>query len=108
MIRSLEYAVLVTWEDHTETDPDYAPWVNALLYWMETTFLNAYADTAEDAPFLLDRAVRYSFLWAYLLDKALYEVRYEFNHRPDWIWLPLHGLQRLLGSRENSPAPPEP
>ena len=108
MIRSLEYAVLVTWEDHTETDPDYAPWINALLYWMETTFLNAYADTAEDAPFLLDRAVRYSFLWAYLLDKALYEVRYEFNHRPDWIWLPLHGLQRLLGSRENSPAPPEP
>ena len=96
MIRSLEYAVLAAWEDHTETDPAYTDWVNALLYWAETTFLNAYADTAEDAAFLPDPSARYSFLWAFLLDKALYEVRYELNHRPNWAWLPLHGLRRLL------------
>ena len=100
MMRSLEYAVLATWEDHTETDPDYQPWIDALLYWVETTFLNAYADTAEEAPFLPDPPSRYSFLWAFLLDKALYEVRYELNHRPDWAWLPLHGLRRLLTHSE--------
>jgi maltose alpha-D-glucosyltransferase/alpha-amylase len=100
MIRSLEYAVLASWEDHTDTDPEYTPWVNALLYWAETTFLNAYADTAEDAPFLPASPDRYAFLWSYLLDKALYEVRYELNHRPDWAWLPLHGLRRLLGTEE--------
>ncbi|MFB6271255.1 MAG: maltose alpha-D-glucosyltransferase, partial [Salinibacter sp.] len=49
MIRSLEYAVLAAWEDHADTDSDYEPWIDALLYWVETTFLNAYIDTAEEA-----------------------------------------------------------
>jgi maltose alpha-D-glucosyltransferase/alpha-amylase len=96
MMRSLEYAVLAAWEDHTDTAPDYADWVNALLYWAETTFLKAYVDTANDAPFLPPPPARTSFLWAFLLDKALYEIRYELNHRPSWVWLPLHGLRRLL------------
>jgi maltose alpha-D-glucosyltransferase/alpha-amylase len=61
------------------------------------TFLNAYADTAEDAAFLPPAPDRYAFLWAYLFHKAIYEVRYELNHRPDWTWLPLRGLRRLLG-----------
>jgi maltose alpha-D-glucosyltransferase/alpha-amylase len=86
------------------TDPDYEPWVDALLYWTETTFLDAYADTTKEAPFLPAPPARYTFLWAFLLDKALYEVRYELNHRPDWAWLPLHGLRRLLGAQ--SPASP--
>ncbi len=96
MLRSLEYAVLASWEDHAGAAPDYEPWIDALLYWTETTFLDAYADTCGDASFLPAAPARYSFLWAFLLDKALYEVRYELNHRPDWAWLPLHGLRRLL------------
>ncbi len=100
MLRSLEYAVLASWQDHADVDPDYEPWIDALLYWTETTFLDAYADTTGDAAFLPAAPARYSFLWAFLLDKALYEVRYELNHRPDWAWLPLHGLRRLLGPSE--------
>ena len=96
MMRSLEYAVLAAWEDHTDTAPDYADWINALLYWAETTFLKAYVDTTNDAPFVPPPPARTSFLWAFLLDKALYEIRYELNHRPSWVWLPLHGLRRLL------------
>jgi maltose alpha-D-glucosyltransferase/alpha-amylase len=105
MLRSLEYAILASWQDHVDTDPDYEPWIDALLYWTETTFLDAYADTTQDASFLPDAPARYSFLWAFLLDKALYEVRYELNHRPDWAWLPLHGLRRLL--EPQSPASPD-
>jgi len=104
MIRSLEYAVLAAWQDHTNTDLDYAPWIDALLRWSERTFLNAYTDTAEDADFLPPAPARYSFLWAYLFHKALYEVRYELNHRPDWAWLPLRGLRRLLDHEQESPS----
>ncbi len=104
MVRSLEYAILSAWQTHAELDPDYTPWIDALLRWSERTFLDAYADTAEDAPFLPPAPARYSFLWAYLFHKALYEVRYELNHRPDWVWLPLRGLHRLLQHPQSKPA----
>jgi maltokinase len=32
---------------------------------------------------------------AFELEKACYEVRYEANNRPDWVWLPLEALERL-------------
>ena len=103
MLRSLEYAVLAAWEDHTDNDPDYAPWIDALLRWADVTFLNAYTDTVEDAAFLPAAPERYSYLWGYLFQKAIYEIRYELNHRPSWAWLPLRGLRRLL--RTDDPAP---
>ena len=98
MLRSLEYAVLAAWQDHTETAPAYAEWVDALLQFAQVTFLDAYADTVGEADFLPPKRSRYDFLWAFLFDKALYEVRYEINHRPSWAWLPIRGLRRLLGS----------
>jgi len=101
MLRSLEYAILAAWQEHTGTDPDYAPWIDALLRWSEMTFLNAYADTADTADFLPPAPSRYAFLWAYLFHKAIYEVRYELHHRPDWAWLPLRGLRRLLGHEKD-------
>jgi maltose alpha-D-glucosyltransferase/alpha-amylase len=103
MVRSLEYAVLVSWEERTDSDPEYGPWIDALTRWSEVTFLNAYADTAGDAAFLPASPARYTYLWAYLFQKALYEVRYELNHRPEWTWLPLRGLRRLLQTEDPAP-----
>lgn len=34
---------------------------------------------------------------AYILDKALYEVAYEINNRPDWVHIPLGAVERVLG-----------
>jgi maltose alpha-D-glucosyltransferase / alpha-amylase len=34
----------------------------------------------------------------FLLEKALYELNYELNNRPDWVRIPLHGIVRLLTS----------
>jgi maltose alpha-D-glucosyltransferase/alpha-amylase len=30
-----------------------------------------------------------------LIEKALYELRYELDHRPDWVPIPLRGLREL-------------
>ena len=35
-------------------------------------------------------------LEAYLLDKAVYEVAYELNNRPDWVVIPLRGIRHIL------------
>ena len=32
------------------------------------------------------------------LEKAVYELRYEFNDRPDWVAIPVTGIVRLLES----------
>jgi len=34
-------------------------------------------------------------LQAFVLDKALYELGYELNNRPDWVHIPLSGLLRI-------------
>ena len=32
------------------------------------------------------------------LEKAVYELRYELNNRPDWVAIPVAGILRLLES----------
>jgi maltose alpha-D-glucosyltransferase/alpha-amylase len=39
---------------------------------------------------------RQVLLSAYLLEKALYEIAYELNNRPDWVDIPLQGVLELL------------
>ncbi len=38
----------------------------------------------------------------YLLEKALYELRYELNNRPDWARIPLHGILQILDEAEEA------
>ena len=38
-------------------------------------------------------------LRSWVLEKALYEVRYELNSRPDWVDIPLRAVLTILGNR---------
>jgi predicted trehalose synthase len=35
-------------------------------------------------------------LAVYELEKAVYELRYEIDNRPDWVGIPVAGIQRLI------------
>ena len=37
-------------------------------------------------------------LEAFELEKACYEVRYEAGNRPDWLWLPLAAIERMVAA----------
>jgi predicted trehalose synthase len=55
---------------------------------------------AELDPALLpggDAAVA-NLLSIFELEKAIYELRYELDHRPDWVAIPVAGIRRLLES----------
>ncbi len=62
------------------------------------TFLAGYFETVDQA--LLppgDEATR-KMLSIFELEKAVYELRYELNNRPDWVAIPVAGIVRLLES----------
>ena len=68
--------------------------------WVECVsgaFLSAYLAKAKGSSFLpaSERELR-MLLDVCLLEKAVYEVCYELNNRPDWVAIPLRGITRIL------------
>jgi maltose alpha-D-glucosyltransferase/alpha-amylase len=77
--------------------------------WVSAAFLAAYLARAGSASFVpADRAELAALLDAYLLEKAIYELAYELNHRPGWVRIPLAGIRQILGlpAPPNAAAPP--
>jgi maltose alpha-D-glucosyltransferase/alpha-amylase len=72
-------------------------WANFWYAWSSASFLKAYLSGASQAGFLpSDVGQLQVLLESYLLEKALYELRYELNNRPDWVQIPLEGILQLL------------
>ncbi len=105
MLRSLDYAA------HTATAQADArglaspggqdrleAWADLWQAWVSGAYLRAYLAGMEGAPTVpTDRDELRSLLTIYVLEKAVYELGYELNNRPDWVGLPLEGIERLLG-----------
>jgi maltose alpha-D-glucosyltransferase / alpha-amylase len=61
------------------------------------SYLKGYFDESGHLAFVPSSTdERRLFLDAFLLQKALYEVAYELNNRPDWVLIPLRGILNLL------------
>jgi maltose alpha-D-glucosyltransferase/alpha-amylase len=59
-------------------------------------FLEGYAKAAQGvASVPTDGESLGSLLELFLIEKAMYELRYEAANRPDWIAIPLRGLLEL-------------
>ena len=80
------------------SDP-LAPWAHAWYRAAATAFLRSYLGTARGAPFLPPGADELRALFdLFLVEKAAYELGYELDHRPEWVALPLQGLEDQLAS----------
>ncbi len=100
MLRSFSYAAFASLLSFTARRPEeygtLERWAAFWEKWISAAFLRAYRQTAGDAPFLPARAEHLQMLLdAFLLDKALYELKYELNNRPAWVRIPLHGILEL-------------
>jgi trehalose synthase-fused probable maltokinase len=102
MLRSFNYAAYAALFEsasgRTEDVDRLEPWARAWQTWVGAAFVRGYLSAAGKASFLPDDPVeRERLLNLYLVEKALYELRYEMNNRPDWIRIPLRGLTELAG-----------
>ncbi|MEJ2648771.1 MAG: hypothetical protein P8016_10235, partial [Sedimentisphaerales bacterium] len=65
-------------------------------YYVTAVFLDSYIETVGDAEFLPgDKQDFGLLLGVFLLEKSIYEVGYELNNRPNWLAIPLRGVQQL-------------
>ncbi len=100
MLRSLSYAAFASLLNYTARRlEDYdrlEPWATFWERWTSVAFLKAYRDTAGNAPFLPADLYHFeTLLDTMLMDKALYELKYELNNRPTWVRIPLRGILDL-------------
>jgi maltose alpha-D-glucosyltransferase/alpha-amylase len=104
MIRSFHYAAYTALYDQSargavrpEDIAVLEPWAHFWYLWVSVAFLKAYLKGVQQARFLPEeRSQLQALLEAYILDKAIYELGYELNNRPDWIRVPLQGILDLL------------
>ncbi len=105
MLRSFHYAALTSTIAQLRTGAlgkfDFAgmrPWTDFWRTWSSWSFLRGYLEAAGPAPFVpKGRDELRILLDAYVMEKAVYELSYELNNRPDWLLIPLLSIGQLLG-----------
>ncbi|GAC1371378.1 MAG: hypothetical protein NVSMB32_15550 [Actinomycetota bacterium] len=103
MLRSLHYAAYSALYGRlggiaADQDPSVLEhWVRFWYLWAAGSFLGTYLSVAQGANFIPSSAAdTKSLLDAFLLGKAVYELGYEANNRPEWIKIPIQGILHLL------------
>ncbi len=97
MLRSLHYASVAAGHAETFAKLPIRAFAEQWYRLARRDFLRAYDDAAQVRSVLPDdRADREVLLRFYLLEKCVYELHYELNNRPDWVAIPLLGLESLL------------
>jgi maltokinase len=61
-------------------------------------FLSGYYGNVDGSLLPPGQAATAQLLAVFELEKAVYELRYELNNRPDWVAIPVAGILRLLES----------
>lgn len=101
MLRSFDYAALAALFERTELDSEewkrLEPWADAWEAAARERFSSGYLARSHEGRFLpADRDDLVVMLDVFEIDKALYELGYELSHRPDWLRIPLKGIDRVV------------
>jgi maltose alpha-D-glucosyltransferase/alpha-amylase len=101
MLRSFDYAAHVALArvcadrpgDRARLEPEAREWERRA----SEVFLASYREAVDDSPgYPRDEAHARALIRLFALEKALYELRYELDNRPEWVDIPLRGLRILL------------
>ncbi len=103
MLRSFHYAIymgLLKEEDmYPGSSTHLNPWLEHWYQRVSFRFLRSYLKKAEGAAFIPQKSEDVeNLINLFLVEKAVYEIDYEMNNRPDWLKIPLNGLARIVGN----------
>ena len=104
MLRSFHYAAyaaLIALEKQGIVRPENRvyldSWANLWYVWVCAAFVRVYMGKAAADGFVpATRAEIEVLLDSLLLEKAIYELGYELDNRPDWVKIPIRGIKQLL------------
>ncbi len=85
MLRSLSYLAAVTGHSGDQTEAR-----------ARQLFLDGYLDAVQSAGILPSLPQLERLISIFELEKVVYELRYELDHRPDWVHIPVSALERML------------
>jgi len=110
MLRSFHYAASAARFGRVPGVLPHVEAVDSLDCWIRFWYLNAasaylkgYFKTAGDAPFMPRSEEELRLLLdVFLIEKAVYEISYELNNRPDWVGIPLQGILDLINGGNKS------
>jgi maltokinase len=90
MLRSLAYAASASELQRGRPAPE--GWEDRA----REAFLSGYLETVDPVLMPPGEGPTRTLLSIFELEKAVYELRYELNNRPDWVGIPVAGIARLL------------
>jgi maltose alpha-D-glucosyltransferase/alpha-amylase len=101
MVRSFHYAsyasLLLDNQIRKEDHVRLIPFVEQWYHYTSGIFMNAYLETVEGSAFIpKDKNDLEVLMTTFLLEKSIYELNYELNNRPDWVLIPLRGIQAII------------
>jgi maltose alpha-D-glucosyltransferase/alpha-amylase len=106
MLRSFSYAVQSALRERRdrglpeESHERAREWGRFWQTHVSAIFLSSYLEAMRRAGLLTAPPDELELLLSvYVLEKAVYELGYELNHRPDWLHVPLQGILELVEER---------
>lgn len=104
MLRSFHYAAYAAFFEQAATGvaqpkdlAELERWTHFWHLWVSVAFLKTYLEVSNRATFLPESLEELRILLnAYLLEKAVYELGYELNNRPNWVKIPLQGILQIV------------
>jgi maltose alpha-D-glucosyltransferase / alpha-amylase len=103
MLRSFDYAAYNVLQSHSIIHPEervgLEPWADRWSFFVGQHFIDSYFEKTRGSDIVpADPKQREHLLRGYLMNKAIYELNYELNNRPEWASIPLKGILKILES----------
>ncbi len=101
MVRSFHYAayspLLLPSMIRDEDAPELESWAHLWYTIMSALFVKGYREAVAGRAFVPEDPDEFKILLhVLLLEKAIYELGYELNNRPDWLTIPVKGINYIV------------